>query len=115
MFRHVTRRIVAATEQAKLPHDAELVAQGDGLAPGGSRAPSRNRIAKFDFAVIAPSLCDKADEAGEDELSAPIWDSHRPLEAQELLRVLDQTAGSHHRHVGTGNEMSRSVSVAIRT
>src|SRR6516225_3128008 len=115
MFRHVNRWIVAATEQAKLPHDAELVAQGDGLAPGGSRAPSRNRIAKFDFAVIAPSLCDKANETGEDELSAPIGDSHRPLEAQELLRVPDQTAGSHHRHVGTGNEMSRSVSVAIRT
>jgi len=60
-------------------------------------------------------LCDKADEAGEDELSAPIGDSHRPLEAQELLRILGQLVGRHQRHVGTGNETSRSVSVAILT
>ena len=98
-----------------MAHDAELVAQGDGLAPAGSHTPSINRIAKFHLAVIAPPLCDEADEAVEDELSASIGDSHRPLEAQELLRFRDQTTGSHHRHVGTGNEMSRSVSVAILT
>jgi hypothetical protein len=78
-------------------------------------APSGNRIAKFDFTVVAPPLGDEADEAVEDELSTPIGDSHCSLEAQELLGVRDQTTGSHHRHVGTGNEMSRSVSVAVLT
>jgi hypothetical protein len=39
VFRHIARRIMAATEQAKLPHNAELVAKADGLASGNSCAP----------------------------------------------------------------------------
>jgi hypothetical protein len=115
MLRNVTRRIVAATEQAELAHDAELVAQSDGLAPGSSRAPSRNRFAKYDFAVIAPSSRDKTDAAIEDELSASIGDPHCPFEAQKRLRILSQSASRHYRHVGAGNETSRRVSVAILT
>ena len=52
----------------------------------------------------------------EDELRSPVAHAHRPLEAQEVLRVLRQPGGGHDRgHVGTGRETSRSDSVAIRT
>jgi hypothetical protein len=114
VFRHIARRIMAATEQAKLPHNAELVAK-DGLASGNSCAPSYYRVIKRDLAVVTPPLGDKANEAVEHELAAPIGDAHCALEAQELLRIPSQLVGCHRGHVGTGNEMSRSVSVAILT
>src|SRR6266853_4212895 len=115
VFRHIARRIMAATEQAKLPHDAELVAKADGLASGGSCAPSCYRLIERDLAVVAPPLSDKANEAVEHELAAPVGNAHCALEAQELLRIPGQPVGCHRRHVGTGNEISRSDSVAILT
>jgi hypothetical protein len=52
VFRHIAPRIMAATEQTKLPHDAELVAKGDGLASGDSCAPSCYRVIES-FASLA--------------------------------------------------------------
>jgi hypothetical protein len=115
VFRHIARRIVAATEQAELPHDAELVAKGDSLASGDSHAPSCYRVIELDLAVVAPLLSDKANEAVEHELAAPVGDAHCALDARELLRIPGQPVGGHRRHAGTGNEISRSVSVAILT
>src|SRR5947209_13319579 len=113
MFWYIARRIMAATEQAKLPHDAELVAKRDGFASGDSSAPSCDHGIELDLAVIAPALRDKPNEAIENELAAPVRDPHCTLEAQELLRIPVQPVRRHSRHVGTGREMSRSVSVAI--
>ena len=68
-----------------------------------------------DLGTIARPLCNKIHEAVEHKFSAPTRDTHRALEAQELLHVSGQFNGSDGRHVGTGSETSRSVSVAILT
>ena len=115
VLRHVARRITATAIEAQLAHDAELVGDRDGLAAGDARAPSGYRVVEHHLAVIAPLLPDEAHELVEDELGAPVGDAHRALEAQELLRIVGQLVGGHHRHVGTGSETSRSVSVAILT
>ena len=65
--------------------------------------------------MIVPVLSDKAHELIEDELGAPVGNAHCTLEAQELLRIVGQLVCGHRRHVGTGSETSRSVSVAILT
>ena len=41
--------------------------------------------------------------------------SHRALETQEVLRIAGQLVGTYRRHIGTGSETSRSVSVTILT
>jgi hypothetical protein len=115
VFRHIARRIMAAAEQTKLSYYSELIAEGDGLASGDSGAPSCYRLIESDLAVVAPPLRDKANETVEYELTTPVGDAHCALEAQELLRIPAQLVGGHCHHVGTGNEMSRSVSVAILT
>ena len=115
VLRRVARWVTATAIEAQLAHYAELVGERDGFTAGDTRAPSCYRAVEPHLAEIAPLLPDEAHELIEDELGAPVGDAHRPLEAQELLRILGQLVGRHQRHVGTGNETSRSVSVAILT
>ena len=115
VLRHVARRITATAIEAQLTHDAELVGDRDGFAAGDTRGPSCYRVVKHHLAVIAPVAPNKAHELIEDELGAPVGNAHRTLEAQELLRIVGNLVRSDRRHVGTGNETSRSVSVAILT
>lgn len=115
MLWYVARRITATPIEAKLAQDAELVGDRHGLAIGDARAPLPDRVVEPYLAMIARQLPDKAHERIEDELGAPIGDAHGPLEAQELLHLMGQLIGGHGRHVGTGSETSRSVSVAILT
>jgi hypothetical protein len=106
---------MAAAEQTELSYYSELIAEGDGLASRDSGAPSCYRLIESSLAVVAPPPRDKANETVEHELTTPVGDAHRALEAQELLRIPAQLVGGHCGHVGTGNEISRSVSVAILT
>lgn len=115
MFGHITRRIPAAAVEAQLPYDAQLIGDGDGLASGDTRTPSCYDVVEPHLAVVARVLRDKMYESVENKLGAPVADAHRALEAQELLRVVFQHRRSHGRHVGTGSETSRSVSVATLT
>ena len=115
VFRHVARRIAATAIETQLSHDAELIGDRDGLAGGDTCAPSGYRVIEHYLAVISPMLPDKAHELIKDKLGAPVGDPHRPLEAQKLLCLVGELVGGYPRHVGTGRETSRSVSVAILT
>ena len=90
VLRRVARWVTATAIEAQLAHYAELVGERDGFTAGDTRAPSCYRAVEPHLAEIAPLLPDEAHELIEDELGAPVGDAHRPLEAQELLRILGQ-------------------------
>ena len=112
---HVACRITAPPMQAELADDPELVAHRDRLASGDPGNPAGYRLVECYFAVDAPAGRDKAHEAVEDELGAPVAYPHGVFEAQELLRIPGQFGGRHAGgHFGTGSETSRRDCVATR-
>ena len=115
VLRNKGTRVVAAAIEAELPDNPELVGHGDGLTSGNTDAPLGNRLLEKNLAVLAPAALHKVDETIEVELGACVNEPHRPLEAQELLRIFRELSCCDDSHLGTGKDTSRRVSVAILT
>ncbi|MFW8642175.1 hypothetical protein ACOJBO_02370 [Rhizobium beringeri] len=116
MLGHIAGGVTTTAMQAKLANDAELIAERDGLAVGQTPTPAADRISQRNIVITGPLLSDEAKESLDLERTASIGMAHGALERQEALRVGLQLGQGHDgHHVGTGNAISRSVSVAMRT
>jgi hypothetical protein len=102
--------------EAELPDRAELIAQSDRFTPGDAFAPTCDGLVERHLPMLAPLPGDKAHESLKIPLPPSIRSAHGALETEKRLNVASQLGGSDYRgHVGTGSEISRRESVAIRT